>query len=304
MELQWSIEPADVLLLGGKDSLEFVHRMSTGNLRKLSDSGALTQTLFVNAQGKLLDWCTALRRPDGLLLCTSPGRSEALWAWLKGFVIMDDVQRLALPEPLCTLRIFGEQAPVLAGLQHWPASQRAAEHQGAVLYRGSEALGPHLVVLAPSAPATALQALCAAQLGPPLGAHALNVKRLQAGMPQAETEFPAPCNPFELRLGRHAIAWNKGCYIGQEVLSRLDSYDKVARLLMGFEADNCAEAQRGARVVDESGLGLGKVTSSATNGAQTLGLCIVKRTYAEPQRVYIDNNLDKAPAELINRPFF
>lgn len=55
-------------------------------------------------------------------------------------------------------------------------------------------------------------------------------QRIARCMPKSPNELNESCNPFELGLG-HLIDWNKGCYIGQEVISRLDTYDKVSRQL-------------------------------------------------------------------------
>lgn len=50
-------------------------------------------------------------------------------------------------------------------------------------------------------------------------------------LPRAPSEINESYNPLEVGLSK-LIAWNKGCYIGQEVISRLDTYDKVSRQLM------------------------------------------------------------------------
>lgn len=56
-------------------------------------------------------------------------------------------------------------------------------------------------------------------------------ERIARCIPCSPNEINEQHNPFELGLG-HLIDWNKGCYIGQEVTSRLDTYDKVSHQLL------------------------------------------------------------------------
>ncbi|MBH1988444.1 MAG: hypothetical protein I8H75_00490 [Myxococcaceae bacterium] len=56
-------------------------------------------------------------------------------------------------------------------------------------------------------------------------------ERIASCIPKFPNEINEDHNPFELGLG-HWIDWNKGCYVGQEVISRLDTYDKVSHRLM------------------------------------------------------------------------
>ena len=88
--------------------------------------------------------------------------------------------------------------------------------------------------------------------------------RLLAGEPSPQFEYQKETNALELNLLHAAIGWNKGCYIGQEVISRLDSYDKVARGLMGFECLNetTVAPVAGDKLISPDGKTVGKVTSS------------------------------------------
>ena len=54
-------------------------------------------------------------------------------------------------------------------------------------------------------------------------------------LPKSPDQINSNYNPLELGL-KNLISWNKGCYIGQEVISRLDSYDKVSRALVCLES--------------------------------------------------------------------
>ncbi|RZK52973.1 MAG: hypothetical protein EOO59_12995, partial [Hymenobacter sp.] len=145
----WMVQPAPLVYLTGADCVDFLHRMSSANVRALQHSGAMAQTLFVNAQGKLLDWCTLIRRDDGVLCLTSPGRAAAMWAWLERFIIMDEVQRSAQLQGWSHLRLLGENAPGWLGLAAAPPPGLCVPLAQGLCFAGPPALGDHLVVLQP-----------------------------------------------------------------------------------------------------------------------------------------------------------
>lgn len=60
--------------------------------------------------------------------------------------------------------------------------------------------------------------------------------RIKLSLPKSPNELNEDNNPLELGLGK-LISWNKGCYVGQEVISRLDTYDKVSRCLVGLACE-------------------------------------------------------------------
>ncbi|RYD46317.1 MAG: hypothetical protein EOP85_07700, partial [Verrucomicrobiaceae bacterium] len=104
-----------------------------------------------------------------------------------------------------------------------------------------------------------------------------------------------------------AISWNKGCYIGQEVLSRLDSYDKVARLLMGIDATDEAlrdalrttpiasfRLRRGDQII-------GRVSSLMALESGCQGLATVKKKDATPGPVTLVTADGAFAATLVDR---
>ncbi len=95
-------------------------------------------------------------------------------------------------------------------------------------------------------------------------------QRIARGLPKASNEICESNNPFELRLDK-LISWNKGCYIGQEVISRLNTYDKVSRILVAFRcAQEDFEALRASPEVSSM------VSEFESDGP--VALAIVKKT--------------------------
>ena len=87
---------------------------------------------------------------------------------------------------------------------------------------------------------------------PRIGRAAYDAFRISRGIPAFGAEISNAFNPYEAGLA-HAISFTKGCYIGQEVIARLDTYEKVQRELVGLMFEELQnEVQTGARVAYES----------------------------------------------------
>lgn len=115
---------------------------------------------------------------------------------------------------------------------------------------------------------------CEAQ---PVGLAALEVLRIEAGIPVYGIDVTDETIPIEANLG-DAISYTKGCYIGQEVIARIDARGHVNRKLMGFLLDGEALPAFGAKIVS-SQHEVGWVTSSTYSPArqQNIALGYVRR---------------------------
>jgi len=134
----------------------------------------------------------------------------------------------------------------------------------------------------------ALRAAAGAQTWVEAGPEALEILRIEAGLPRLGAELDEDVLPAEARLER-AVSTTKGCYTGQEIVARLASRGHVNHLLVGFALPGETPPVVGARVrlADRC---IGEVTSaclSASVGAIALGY--VRAEHAAPgTRVWID----------------
>ena len=106
---------------------------------------------------------------------------------------------------------------------------------------------------------------------------AFDAYRVAQGVPAYGAEFGAFNNPLEARL-LGSISDEKGCYTGQEVIARLQTYRKVRRLLMAFTAS--APADSGDALADADGSPAGAVTSVCDVGGRVFGLALVAAKHA------------------------
>ena len=285
----WASLTLGVVQVVGQDRLDLLQRLATQDLRPLAEAGRMRHTLFVCGQGRLQAWAQVLSLADSLLVVTAAATAPALVTWLQRYIIMDDVSCRDVSAEWAGLQAFGVAPP--------PPDTWVAAEVGYV-WPGLAAFGANVMALRPAA-AAALAWDPARQLS----ATALEARRLRAGVPGPTTEYATPINPFELRLDL-AIGWNKGCYIGQEVLSRLKSYDKVARLLMGVRAATRPTGPAPWRLLLADGQVAGRLTSWVADGEGLVGLAVVKRAAAQAQPVTLVGTDGPQAAILEERPFW
>lgn len=295
------VEPTTAVRVQGADRVDLLQRLSTNDVARLARPGAAFGTVFTTEKGRVVDWVTVLVRADDLLLRCSPGRADGVRAWIDRYTIMEDVVTADVTQAYGQVvidgpgafRAFGEPAP------------GAFVSQGELtVLRGLAAFGPRVEVLAPPSARDDVMKRAVASGAERAGGDVFERLRLEAGVPSPEHEFKDEVNPLELRLGGVAMALGKGCFVGQEVLQRMDSYDKLARVLVGFEAaarlDPAAEHKL---VRDERPLG--RVTSVLPLAdGRSVGLAIVKRDGAAAGPAMVQSSGASVPARLVDRPFW
>jgi aminomethyltransferase len=81
-----------------------------------------------------------------------------------------------------------------------------------------------------------------------VGGHAREALRIEAGLPKAGLDLNEEIVPPEANLEGKAFSLNKGCYPGQEVVARMDTYGNVRRKLMGFVLKDATVPPHGAKL--------------------------------------------------------
>ena len=120
----------------------------------------------------------------------------------------------------------------------------------------------------------------------PIDAEALESLRIEQGIPRWGNELSESVLPNEAGLETRAISYSKGCYLGQEVISRIKSLGHVNRQLRGLLPAGGILPERGDKLVgtDEAGKEIGFITSVARSRAldRTIALGYVRRGFDVP----------------------
>lgn len=270
----WRLGPRALWRLQGPDAVRYANGQVTRNVERLAP-GQAALSCVTNAKGQFQFLVTLMREgADAVLIDVDPARAEELEARLGRYLIADDAElaeaagwsgnvlhhvvmpsgdasQLRLPGSVVRLESDRMGAP---GLDLWVTPEQESELLSALDEAGIE---PHQVGGESVEDGT----------GGGVPVAAAEFSRILLGMPAPGSELDEKTLPPEAGLDRWAIDYHKGCYIGQEVLSRLFSVGRVNRLLVRFWAD--ADAARGIRVgdplVDPAApeLVVGKITSVA-----------------------------------------
>lgn len=114
-----------------------------------------------------------------------------------------------------------------------------------------------------------------------IGDKSFNYFRIINGIPIAPNEINAKYNPHEINL-IHEVSFKKGCYIGQEVIARLDTYDKVQKELKGVVFKTDQEIELPLTIFSNDGNEVGEVTSIEHGfDNKIIGLALVRKKYMD-----------------------
>ena len=228
------------LKLTGEDRVPFLHGQVSNDVVGLQEGGA-NRALLLTHRGHAAADMTVVRRRDDLYALVDGGRGPEVEASFRRHIIFDQVEIEDLTGVLTTLTLLGEGAPdILASFGAVPDRGRLFEGEVAgvrvLVHRtartGFAGFDIHLRV-------SDLVALIAGLLatGPRLaGEVALDCARVEAGVPAAATEAGEGVLPQEAGLVG-AVSFEKGCYLGQEIMARIDARGRVRRGLAGVRFD-------------------------------------------------------------------
>ena len=274
---------ASVLAIGDADRADFLHRLTTNNIKALRP-GQSAVTVLTSPTARILFVFTVLCREQDILLLPARGQAAALARHLRGQIFFMDKVTVTDLEYV-RWRIMGPNAAELLHKTGWPADEIAGdawhERDGLFLARQDEYDIPGFELAAPAAQASALQEEMQRH-----GAHILadnlayTSRRDELGRPAPGYELTEEYNPLEAGLA-WACSDNKGCYTGQEIIARQVTYDKVTKTLVGLLGED--DIQPGAPVTVE-GRSAGAVTSAAYSPSlqSPIALAVIKRPDNQP----------------------
>lgn len=232
-------------LLGG-DRTRFLNGQVTNDVKTLAPLAGCYAAIC-NAKGRMEADALIYRLGDEFLLDLEPGLLGAVMARFEKYVIADDVELADASEAYGCLSLQGPKAGEVLAASGLAAEAPADRFH--VVRVNSEA-GDLYVMYNPRAgeagfdvfvPAPALEDVANRLLQAAAGAggglagwEALEVARVEDGIPRFGADLDATTLPPEAGLEDRAISYTKGCYVGQEIIGRLRTRGQVARRLVGF----------------------------------------------------------------------
>ncbi len=252
-----------ILRVTGQDRQSYLHRMSTQNLAPLKP-GQSAYAAFLTAKGHLVGEGMVLVREDEILVDLDPAAVADTRTHLAKFVIMDDV---ALEDASASLRVL----PVLG-----PAGMALVRERDAPKVESGRRGAPCIDLYLPPDEASSARQALVSQGAVPLEESDLEILRVEGGIPRFGFDMDGTRLPMEAGLTRAAIHFNKGCYIGQEIVLRATVRGHLQRGLVQLRLP--PGAARGA-ALRSGGEIAGQVTSAVDTPSGRLGLGYVRRAH-------------------------
>ena len=281
------------LSVRGDDALDLLNRLSTNDLELMRPGGGMETVLTTN-KGRIIDLLRILHMGDHLLMLTSPGTQDRVVEWIDFYTFAEDITVTDIAPDTSHFLFVGDAAGDAlseAGFGAWglttPLSHTASEIGDGVIVivRTESGSLPAWEVIVPRG-----QDIPSDGIEKP-GTSALEMLRIEQGIPAFPSELNESHNPLEANLKPH-ISFNKGCYIGQEVVARLNTYDRVQRFLCRLVVEDTITLEPGSALTVD-GDSAGEVTSSIPGFALAY---LRKRFYEEGATVQVQHATGSVPA--------
>lgn len=274
----------------GVDAAMFLHRLSANEVRKLAP-GEGSRNLLLSSKGKVLFDFDLSVESERILLSTSAGRAGALRTALDTYLFSEKVRFTDLTQRYAPLALCGPRTDEIvervcsARPPQQPYFHLTGQFEGAPVTIARVPLAGSTGVRLDAGPdrAAVLWAALEALGAQPLGRVAYDSLRVEAGWAEPELDIDENVYPQEARLER-AFSLDKGCYIGQEVVAKIDTYGGLNKRLVALAVSHDDPIPRGARLCREDGgewRDLGVCTSWAYSFELDRGLVLayVKRRH-------------------------
>lgn len=280
------------VLVSGPDAISYLHSLLSQDVAVL-EVGEGAHALLLQPQGKLDADLRILRvSPEECWLDAEVSRGEALAASLRRFKIRVKAEVEDRGGAWGCLFLRGAQAPgvveaaagvAVPGAQHahvpWRAGVRVVRADWPGGLPGVDVVGPVDEL------EDAWSELVAAG-ATPAGLSAYEAVRVAVGVPRQGLDVDEKTIPQEAFLERDAVSFTKGCFLGQELVCRIDTRGHVNRYLRGLRLADDTTPPRGAGIL-WGGKEVGALTTVATSEAGVLALGYVRREVEVPAEVLV-----------------
>lgn len=291
------------ILVSGGDRIRFLHNQSTNDFNRLKP-GQSCDTVFVTSTARTIDLATAWVTEDAILLLVSPNRQQPLMAWLDRYLFpMDKVELKDITDTMACFSLMGEKSAAFLQQIGCDADLQDSTHQ-VISVEGIDvriatgsglATAGYTLLFDPSHAATLWKYFVEAG-AIPLGEKAWEQLRIREGRPLPDAELTEDYNPLEAGLWQ-TISFEKGCYIGQETIARLNTYKGVKTQLWGIQLDALTDPGTTVTMGEDK---IGTLTSVVATESGVLGLAYI-RTKAGGAGLKVQ--VGETTGEIVDVPF-
>lgn len=276
------------IVLTGADRAKFLHGLCTNDIKRLKP-GQGCEAFFCNVQGKILGHACIFASDEGLIIDASPGQAGLL-QHLDRYLIREDVQMRDVSAASSSWLSWGPRAADVAAAvgAAWPTDccghAACAIADRPVLVHHVDWVAPAaMLIVAESNDAPSVESALLAAGATLATPDWLEWRRVESGTPLYGRDITIDNLPQELGRDERAISFNKGCYLGQEPIARIDALGHVNWRLVGLERPDRSQLPVGELAAADGKI-VARVTSCvrAPDGSAWLALAFVRRGWQTP----------------------
>lgn len=237
-------ETPSLIKMVGKDTIEFLHRVSTNDLLSTKPFSK-KNTLFLNEKGRFISKSILLAFLEEYWVLSDYDPSNRIYSWINKFIIMEDIKTEDISIKYSLLEMSGPQTDSFLVLligdeaaKISPEDFRRFDVDGFTFYlfisSKTTSCSSTKIIIESGRLVDFIEHLFRIKSVFDLalvGKLATDTYRIEKMIPAFPNELNVEVNPHEVNL-LNEICTSKGCYIGQEVVARLETYDKVQRRLL------------------------------------------------------------------------
>ena len=243
----------------GADRSKFLHNMCSNEINKLGQQSGI-EAFFTDVKGKIIAHSVVLVLSEEILLLTVPDQADTIVNHLDRYIITEDVQLLEGTEQFSWLMLLGGATNQVLNTvfeleackfkQPWE-NQNIQSDDIEYLLVNAETISPQAVLLGcpHSLSASVIESLDKQEI-PNISPSVWETIRLESGFPLYQIDFDGSNLPQEVDRDDQAISFNKGCYLGQETIARIDALGHVNQQMVTLQFEGERIPEVGIKVMD------------------------------------------------------
>ncbi len=298
--------------LTGKDTIDFLHRVSTNRIKDIKENQKFN-TLFLNEKGRFISRSTFINYNNEYYLLSDPDIDNRLYNWINKYIIMEEIKTENISDKFSLFEFIGPQTfsflTLLIGDELSKINEsdfKRFDVDGFTFYifytKENNENVIYKILIEKNKTIEFYKYLDSIKSVFDLnliGEIAYDYFRINNLIPKFPNEINSETNPHEINL-INEIDFKKGCYIGQEVIARLDTYEKVKKILVKAELKNPLKKILDFNILGNENSLIGKITTSHFEHFPEF-LCLVKKNFINGDQKFTVNVENKNNELLIFR---
>lgn len=306
------------LVVTGKDRRDFLNRMVTQELKNLAP-GTAQQAFWLNRKGRIDADLLLIELGDRILIDLDIHQAAHTVQTLKDFIFSEEVEiqdvssqyhHIAVHGKLATETISAACGVARFELHNLAVQTATIDQNQITIVRHDQTAEPgYELIISYNQTTSVWNALLTQHpaisggstqhsLPPrPIGWHAFNIARIEAGTPLMNIDFGPTNLPHETGLLADRVSFTKGCYLGQEIVARMENLGRPRQILVGLRVQSDLLPIAGAQVLaknddDSMGEEIGVITSSTLSpmlSAAPIAFAMLKTAKANPGAIVLVN---------------